>query len=70
MDGETRNDGKNKSKTFRVIGRGGLYGCEILRISHCLDIRLADGGDVVSLTHRSRSTSQKMYISASGYYFY
>jgi hypothetical protein len=28
--------------------------------------RLSDGGEVVSLTHRPRSTSQKHYCSASG----
>jgi hypothetical protein len=30
----------------------GLYGCEILRIPHCLDSRLTDGGKVVSLPRR------------------
>jgi hypothetical protein len=34
-------------------------GCEILRIPHCLDNRLTDGGKVVSPTHRPRSTLQK-----------
>jgi hypothetical protein len=29
----------------------------MLRIPHCLDSRLADGGEVVSLAHRPRSTS-------------
>jgi hypothetical protein len=38
----------------------------MLRIPHCLDNRLTDGGEVVSLTRRSRSTPQKYYISASG----
>jgi hypothetical protein len=32
--------------------RGGLYGCEMLRITHCLDNRLTNGGEVVSPTHR------------------
>jgi hypothetical protein len=43
-----------------------LKGREMLRISHCRDSRLTDGGKVVSLTHRPRSTPQKHYFSASG----
>jgi hypothetical protein len=42
---------KSKSKAIPVTGRGGLYGCEMLRILHCLDNRLRDGGKVVSPTH-------------------
>jgi hypothetical protein len=38
----------------------------MLRISHCLDSRLTDGGEVVSLTHRPLSTPQRQYFSASG----
>jgi hypothetical protein len=37
----------------------------MLRIPHCLDIRLTDGGDVVSLTRQPRSTPQKHFISLS-----
>jgi hypothetical protein len=37
-----------------VRDRGGPYGWEMLRISHCLDNRLTDGGEVVSRTRRSR----------------
>jgi hypothetical protein len=29
-----------RSKVIPVTGRGGLYGCEMLRIPHCLDKRL------------------------------
>jgi hypothetical protein len=47
-----------------VIGSGGLYGCEMLGIPHCLDNRLTDGGDF-SLKHRLRSTLQKHYFYAS-----
>jgi hypothetical protein len=47
-------------------GHGGPYGCEILRIQHCLDSRLTDGGKVVSPTHRPCSTPQKHCSSASG----
>jgi hypothetical protein len=31
----------------------------MLRVPHCLDSGLKDGGKVVSLTHRQRSTVQK-----------
>jgi hypothetical protein len=31
----------------------------MLRIPRCLDNRIADGGKVVSITHRPRSTPQK-----------
>jgi hypothetical protein len=33
-------------KTFPVTDRGGLQGCEMLRIPHYLDNRLIDGGKV------------------------
>jgi hypothetical protein len=42
---------------------------EMLRIPHCLDNRFADGGKVVSLTHRPHFTPQKLYYSASGTHF-
>jgi hypothetical protein len=38
----------------------------MLRIPHCLDNRLTDGGKVVSPTHWPRSTRHKYYFSASG----
>jgi hypothetical protein len=38
-------------------------------IPHCIDSRLTDGGKVVSLAHRARSTPQKHYFSASGTHF-
>jgi hypothetical protein len=38
----------------------------MLRIPHCLDNRLTDGGKVVSPMHRPCSTSQKHYFSGSG----
>jgi hypothetical protein len=34
----------------------------MLRIAHCLDSRLSDGGEVVSVTHRPRSTPQKYFL--------
>jgi hypothetical protein len=39
---------------------------EMLRIPHCLDNRPTDDGEVVSPTHRPRSTPEKHYFSASG----
>jgi hypothetical protein len=41
----------------------------MLRIPHCLDNRLADGGKVVSPTHRPRSTPQKYFFSVSSTHF-
>jgi hypothetical protein len=32
--------GEEKGKLSPLTGRGGLYGCEMLRIPHCLDNRL------------------------------
>jgi hypothetical protein len=57
---------KVKNKAIPVTGRGGLQGCEMLRIPHCLDSRLTDGGKVVISTHRPRFTLQKHYFPASG----
>jgi hypothetical protein len=42
---------------------------KMLRIPLCIDNRLIDGGKDVSLTHWSRSTPQKHYLSASGFHF-
>jgi hypothetical protein len=42
----------SKSKAISVTGRRGLSGCKMLRIPHCLDNRLTNGGMVVSPTHR------------------
>jgi hypothetical protein len=44
-------------------------GCEMLRIPHCLDNRLTDGGKVVSPMYWPRSTPQKHCFSASGTHF-
>jgi hypothetical protein len=45
-----------------VTGCGGLQGCGMLRIPHCLGSRLTDGGKVVSLTHRPRSTPRNIIL--------
>jgi hypothetical protein len=52
---------KLKSKAIPVIGRGGLKGCETFRITHFLDNRFPDGGEVVSLTRRSPFTPRNIY---------
>jgi hypothetical protein len=41
----------------------------MLRIPHCLDKRLVDGGKVVSLTHPPHFTPQKHYYNVSGTHF-
>jgi hypothetical protein len=41
----------------------------MLRISHCLDSRLTDGGKIVSPTYRLRSTPQKHYFFGFGTHF-
>jgi hypothetical protein len=43
------------------VSRGGPQGCEMSRISHCLDNRLSDGGEAVSLTRRPRFTPQEYF---------
>jgi hypothetical protein len=53
------NTTKIKNKAIHLTGRGGLWGCEMLRIPHSVDSRLTDGGKVVSLTHRQRFTPQE-----------
>jgi hypothetical protein len=45
---------KSKSKAIAVTGRGGLWGCEMLRIPNRLENRLIDGGKLVNLEHRQR----------------
>jgi hypothetical protein len=60
---------KRKSKATPVTGCGDLQCCEMLRIPHCLDNQLTDGGKVASPTHRPCYTLQKHYYSASGTHF-
>jgi hypothetical protein len=49
-----------------MTDRGRLYGCDMM-IPQCVDNRLTDG-EVVSLTSRQRSTSQKVF-PVSGTHF-
>jgi hypothetical protein len=39
-----------KSFAIFVTGRGGPKDCEMSRLQNCLDNRLTEGGEVVSLT--------------------
>jgi tRNA (Thr-GGU) A37 N-methylase len=45
-------------KRYPVTGLGGLQGCEMLWILHCLDNRLTNGKKVVRPTHGLRFTPQ------------
>jgi hypothetical protein len=51
---------KKKDEAVSVTGPGGPQGCETSRFPHFLDSRLADGGEVVSLTRRPPSTPRKI----------
>jgi hypothetical protein len=58
-----------KLETVPITGRGGPLGCEILRIPHCLDNRLIDGGKFVSPMHRPNVTPQKHFLLCFQYSF-
>jgi hypothetical protein len=49
-----------KAEIIPVTGLGGLQGCEMSRLPHFLDIRLTDGGEVVSLTSLPLFTPRKI----------
>jgi hypothetical protein len=51
---------KDKSEAIPVRGREGPQGCETSRLSHFLDNRLTDGGEVVNLTRRPPFTPKKI----------
>jgi hypothetical protein len=53
---------KKKTKAIRITGLGGLECCEMLRVPHCLDNRLIDGGKYVILTHPPHFTPQNIII--------
>jgi hypothetical protein len=54
--------GLRRKVKVKAIPVRGLEGCEMLRIPHCLDNRLIDGGKVVSLTLRPHFTPQKHFL--------
>jgi hypothetical protein len=58
-----------ESKAIPVTGCGGLYGCEMLKIPHCLNNLLTNGGKVARPTHWPRCIPQKHYFAASGTHF-
>jgi hypothetical protein len=49
-----------KVKLITVTGRGGLQSCEMLKFPHCVDSRLTDGTEVVSLTCLPRFNPRKI----------
>jgi hypothetical protein len=63
------NRSSTKLKAIPVTDRGGLWGCEMLRIPHCVENLFTNGGEVVSPTHPPLSTPQKHYFFASGTHF-
>jgi hypothetical protein len=55
---------------WAITGFGGLWGCEMFRVLHCLDNRLTDGGKVVSPTNQPHFNPQKhYYLYVSGTHF-
>jgi hypothetical protein len=69
LQGSYEYKAKRKVKRIPVTGRGGLQGCEMLRIPHYLDNWLTDGGKVTSPMRRPHFTPQKYYFSDSGTHF-
>jgi hypothetical protein len=49
-----------KCKAIPVTGCGGPYDCETSRLTHFVDNRLTDGGEIVSLTRRPPFTPTKI----------
>jgi hypothetical protein len=49
-----------KGKAIPVTGHEGAWGCETSRLSHFLDNRLIDGGEVVSPTRPPSFTHRKI----------
>jgi hypothetical protein len=54
-----------KRKAIPITDHGGLWGSEMLRIPHCLRNWLTDGGEVVTLTHKKRSTPHTHFLLPS-----
>jgi hypothetical protein len=63
-----KNNVEEASKAIPVSGREGVLDCEMLMISQCLDSRLTDDSEIVSLKHRPRSSPQKHMLFVSGIY--
>jgi hypothetical protein len=54
-----------KGKAIPVTSRGGPQGCQRSWLTHFLDNRLTDGGEVVSLTCRPPFTPRKSRMVGS-----
>jgi hypothetical protein len=59
----------NLYRSLLVTANGGLTSCEMLRILHCVDNRLTDGGEAVSLKPQKRSTTQNHHSFFSSTHF-
>jgi hypothetical protein len=62
--GHITHNEKTKNKAVPVTGRGGLWGCEMLRILHCLDNRLTVNCEILatcSSTYSPVRTSQEAH---------
>jgi hypothetical protein len=51
---------RGKGKAIPITGRRGPEGCETSRLSHFLDSRLTDGGEIVILTRWTLFTPRKI----------
>jgi hypothetical protein len=60
----TKGSEAKQSKAIPVTGRPSLYCCETSRIRHCLDNRLIEGAEVVSLTCWPPFTPRKIFGTA------
>jgi hypothetical protein len=49
-----------KGKAIPVTGRGGPQSCGTFSLPHCLDNRLTNGGEAVSLMHQPPFTPRKI----------
>jgi hypothetical protein len=49
-------------RNVSVTGRGGLKGCQMLRIPHCLDNQFIDGGKVISRTQSAAALLHRNII--------
>jgi hypothetical protein len=60
---------RHNSKAIPVTDCRGLWVCEMLRIPHCIDTRLTNGGEVVSLMHPLPPPPPETIFPFSGTYF-
>jgi hypothetical protein len=51
-----------QSEVIPVRGRGGLQGCDMLRVPHYVDTRLTDDGEFVCFARRPESTPHKYFL--------